>query len=234
MKKTSWILLIAVIAIVWWAFGKYNSIISLDETVKESRSQVENQYQRRSDLIPNLVKTVKWYASHENSLFTSVTEARAKASQTNVNVNDAASMAKFQANQWELSSALSRLLVTVENYPELKANQNFLELQAQLEWTENRISVERKRFNEKVKEYNIYIRKVPTNIIAALFNFDKANMFEAEEWADTAPEANFEDEINEGEQKINDLDNDIKATEKEIELLQKQKELDALKANTEE
>ena len=192
MKKSSWILLIAVIAIIWWGFGKYNSIVSLDETVKESRSQVENQYQRRSDLIPNLVKTVKWYANHEQDTFTKVTEARAKASQTKVDINDAASMAKFQANQWELSSALSRLLVTVEAYPELKANQNFLELQTQLEGTENRISVERKRFNEKAKEYNIYIRKVPTNIIASIFSFKKANMFEAKEWAEEAPEVSFE------------------------------------------
>lgn len=192
MKKSTWILLIAIIAIVWRAFWKYNSIVTLDETVKESRAQVENQYQRRSDLVPNLVNTVKWYASHEQDTFTQVTEARAAASQTNVDINDATSMAWFQAAQGELSSALSRLLVTVEAYPELKANQNFLELQTQLEWTENRISVERKRYNEEVKWYNTYIRKAPTNIIAALFSFDKAQLFEAKEWAEKAPEVSFE------------------------------------------
>ncbi len=192
MKKSSWILLIAIIAVVWRAFWKYNTIITLDETVKESRAQVENQYQRRSDLVPNLVNTVKWYASHEQDTFTQVTEARAAASQTNVDINDAASMANFQASQGELSSALSRLLVTVEAYPELKANQNFLELQTQLEWTENRISVERKRYNEEVKWYNTYIRKVPTNMIAALFSFDRAELFEAVEWAEEAPEVSFE------------------------------------------
>ena len=192
MKKSTWILLIAIIAVVWRAFWKYNTIITLDETVKESRAQVENQYQRRSDLVPNLVNIVKWYASHEKETFTQVTEARAAASQTNVDINDAASMAKFQANQGELSSALSRLLVTVEAYPELKANQNFLELQTQLEWTENRISVERKRYNEEVKGYNTYIRKAPTNIIAALFSFDRAELFESIEWAEIAPEISFE------------------------------------------
>lgn len=192
MKKSSWILIIAIIAIVWRAFWKYNTIITLDETVKESRAQVENQYQRRSDLVPNLVNTVKWYASHEQDTFTQVTEARASASQTNVDINDAASMAKFQASQGELSSALARLLVTVEAYPELKANQNFLELQTQLEGTENRISVERKRYNEEVKGYNTYIRKVPTNFIASIFSFDKAELFEAVDWAEEAPEVSFE------------------------------------------
>lgn len=192
MKKSSWILLIAIIAIVWRAFWKYNTIITLDETVKESRAQVENQYQRRSDLVPNLVNTVKWYASHEQDTFTQVTKARAAASQTNVDITDAASMANFQASQWELSNALARLLVTVEAYPELKANQNFLELQTQLEGTENRISVERKRYNEEVKGYNTYIRKVPTNMIATLFSFDKATLFEATDGAEEAPEVSFE------------------------------------------
>ena len=192
MKKSTWILLIAIIAIVWRVFWKYNTIITLDETVKESRAQVENQYQRRADLVPNLVNTVKGYASHEQDTFTQVTEARASASQTNVDINDASSMASFQAAQWELSSALSRLLVTVEAYPELKANQNFLELQTQLEGTENRISVERKRYNEEVRWYNIHIRKVPTNIIASMFGFDKAELFDAVEWSEEAPEVNFE------------------------------------------
>ena len=192
MKKSTWILIIAIIAIVWRTLWKYNNIITLDETVKESRAQVENQYQRRADLVPNLVNTVKWYASHEQDTFTQVTEARAAASQTNVDINDAASMANFQANQGELSSALSRLLVTVEAYPELKANKNFLELQTQLEWTENRISVERKRYNMEVKEYNTYIRKAPTNIIAALFSFNRAELFEATKLAEDAPEVNFE------------------------------------------
>jgi len=192
MKKSTWILLIAIIAIVWRVFWKYNNIVSLDETVKESRAQVENQYQRRSDLIPNLVSTVKWFAAQEEKVFLWVTEARASASQTNVDINDAASMAEYQSAQWELSSALSRLLVTVEAYPQLKSDQNFLELQTQLEGTENRISVERKRYNEEVKWYNIYIRKVPTNIIASIFAFNKAELFESEEGAEEAPEVNFE------------------------------------------
>lgn len=167
-------------------------MVSMDETVKESRSQVENQYQRRSDLIPNLVNTVKGFANQEQEVFIWVTEARASATKTTVDINDAASMAEFQAAQWELSSALSRLLVTVEAYPQLKSDQNFLELQTQLEGTENRISVERKRYNEEVKVYNTYIRKVPNNIFANLFNFDKAELFEAEEGAEEAPEVSFE------------------------------------------
>ncbi len=192
MKKSTWILLIAIIAIVWRVFWKYNTIITLDETVKESRAQVENQYQRRADLVPNLVNTVKWFATQEKEVFIWVTEARASASQTNIDINDASSMASFQAAQWELSSALSRLLVTVEAYPQIKSDKNFLELQTQLEGTENRISVERKRYNEEVRWYNTYIRKVPTNIIASIFSFAKAELFDAIEWAEKAPEVSFE------------------------------------------
>lgn len=192
MKKSTWIILAIIVIWIWRAFSKYNHMVTLDETVKESRSQVENQYQRRSDLIPNLVNTVKWFAAQEETVFLWVTEARANASKTNIDINDAQSMANFQAAQWELSSALSRLLVTVEAYPQLKSDTNFLELQTQLEGTENRISVERQRYNETVKQYNTYVRKVPNNIFAWLFNFEKANLFESEDGAEEAPEVNFE------------------------------------------
>jgi len=207
-------------------------MVTKDETVKEAWAQVENVYQRRADLIPNLVQTVKWYATHEESTFTAVTNARAKATQTTIDINDADSFAKFQQSQWELSSALSRLMAISENYPELKANQNFLELQSQLEWTENRITVERKRYNEVVKDYNVTIRSFPNNLIANFFWFKKAEMFEAEEWSEVAPNVTFEDEVSESDKKVNELDGQIKATEKEIELLRKQQELDALKSDS--
>jgi LemA protein len=163
----------------------------MDEEVKTAWSQVENQYQRRVDLIPNLVNTVKGFAAQEQAVFLGVTEARAKASQTTVNIDDPASFEAFQAAQGELSSALSRLLVTVENYPELKSDKNFLELQAQLEGTENRISTERMRFNEVVKTYNVAIRSFPTNIIAGVFGFMQKQLFEAQEWAEKAPVVDF-------------------------------------------
>lgn len=191
MNKTllilSWIL-IFVWLYVWW---KYNSMISLNENVNEKWSQVENQYQRRYDLIPNLVETVKWYASHEKDTLTAVIEARSKATQTNINLQNAQEFAKFQESQTQLSSALSRLMAISENYPELKANQNFLELQAQLEGTENRISVERKNFNEAVKGYNIYIKSFPNNFISWIFNFEAKNMFESVSWSELAPKVNF-------------------------------------------
>lgn len=172
----------------WW---KYNSMVSLNETVIEKWSQVENQYQRRYDLIPNLVSTVQWYADHEKETLQAVVEARSKATQTNINIQNAQEFAKFQESQTQLSSALSRLMAISESYPDLKANQNFLELQAQLEWTENRISVERKNFNEVVKKYNIYVKSFPTNFVAWMFNFEPKNMFESAKWSETAPKIDF-------------------------------------------
>jgi len=201
-----------------------------DEWVKEAWAQVENVYQRRADLIPNLVTVVKSYASHEKETFAAVTQARASATQTNIDINDADSFAKFQQSQWELSSALSRLMMISENYPELKANQNFLELQSQLEWTENRITVERKRYNEVVKTYNVFIRSFPNNFIANFFWFKVAEMFKAEEWSEVAPDISFDKEKTEWELKVETLESDIIATDREIELLKKQQELEALKA----
>ena len=179
-----------------WAFffikGTYNGLVTKDEGVKTAWSQVENQYQRRADLIPNLVSTVKGYSIHEADTLTAVVEARAKATQTQVNLKDENSFEQFQASQDNLTSALSRLMVVVEQYPDLKANQNFLELQAQLEGTENRISVERKNFNETVKDYNIAIRTFPANIVAGMFGFNQANLFQDKEGADVAPVVDFQ------------------------------------------
>jgi len=173
--------------------GNYNHMVKKDEGVKAQWGNVENVYQRRLDLIPNLVSTVKGYANFEQQTLTQVIEARAKATQVNINPDnlDEQSLKEFQAAQGELSSALSRLMVTVERYPDLKANQNFLDLQAQLEGTENRIAVERRKFNEIVQDYNSYIRQFPKNIWAALFGFDKKAYFEAEAGAEKAPKVDF-------------------------------------------
>lgn len=197
MKKRSLIniiILVAIVAIIAiWAISSYNSMISKRETVSSQWSNVENQYQRRMDLIPNLVNTVKGYAQHEQETLTGVIEARAKATQTKINFDnlDANSIQKFNAAQGEISSALSRLMAISERYPDLKANQNFLELQAQLEGTENRISVERRKFNETTKSYNAYILKFPKNIIAGMFNFEKKPYFEALKGAEKAPKVEF-------------------------------------------
>jgi len=196
MKK-SWIIIIAIVIGVFiigsWISGKYNAMTIASEQVEEQWAQVENVYQRRADLIPNLVATVKGYATHEKETLESVVQARAKATSTTIDAGnmDAASLQKFQAAQNSLSSALSRLMVVVEKYPELKANQNFLELQAQLEGTENRISVERKRFNEAAKNYNLSIKVFPNNIFAGMFGFEKKAYFKAEETAKTAPKVEF-------------------------------------------
>ena len=173
--------------------GMYNSFVTLDEGVNNSWAQVENVYQRRADLIPNLVSTVKGYASHEQETLEGVIEARAKATSTNIDAGNlnAASLQQFQAAQNGLSSALSRLMVVVERYPELKANQNFLDLQTQLEGTENRITVERKRFNDTVKSYNQKIRIFPNNIFAGMFGFEKRAYFEAPKEAQDAPKVDF-------------------------------------------
>lgn len=171
----------------------YNTMVSMDEQVGASWAQVENQYQRRADLIPNLVNTVKGYAEFEKETLVDVVEARAKATSINVDADDLnpEQLQQFQQAQSELSGALSRLLATVERYPDLKANQNFLELQAQLEGTENRIATERMRFNEVVQAYNAYIRQFPQNIIAGWFDFEQKGYFEAEVGAEEVPEVTF-------------------------------------------
>ena len=196
-SKGFFIGLIAALAIAlvgfFWIKGTYNTMVVQDETVKTAWSQVENQYQRRADLIPNLVSTVKAYATHERETLEAVINARAKATSTTIDPShlDAATMQKFQAAQGELSSALSRLMVVMERYPDLKANENFKELQAQLEGTENRISVERKRFNETAQQYNTYIRSFPTTILAGMFGFAQRPYFTAAAGSETAPQVNF-------------------------------------------
>nr|WP_129733647.1 LemA family protein [Parabacteroides goldsteinii] len=196
-NKTLWITLAIIVVLLFagysWVKGTYNTMVTQDEGVKTAWSQVENQYQRRMDLIPNLVNTVKGYATHEKETLEGVVSARAEATKTTIdpsNLNEE-SMKKFQAAQGELSSALSRLMVVMERYPDLKANQNFLELQAQLEGTENRISVERKRFNETAQSYNTYIRTFPTNILAGMFGFQPKAYFSAESGAEKAPKVEF-------------------------------------------
>jgi len=194
-KSSKWIVFIAVaVLIAIWGVKQYNRIVTLEEGVEAAWGQVENVYQRRADLIPNLVATVKGYAAHESQTLTDVINARARATQITVDPSDLdpEEIAKFQNAQSELSGALGRLLVSVEQYPDLKANQNFLDLQAQLEGTENRISVERKKFNEAARAFNTKIRKFPVNIIASMGDFEKKGYFKAEEGAEKAPEVSFE------------------------------------------
>ena len=195
--KTLWITLAVIVILLFsvfsWVKGSYNTMVSQDEGVKTAWSQVENQYQRRLDLIPNLVNTVKGYAAHEKETLEGVINARAEATKTTIdpsNLNEE-SLKKFQAAQGELSSALSRLMVVMERYPDLKANQNFSELQAQLEGTENRITVERKRFNEVAQAYNTYIRSFPNNILAGMFGFFPKAYFTADAGAEKAPKVEF-------------------------------------------
>lgn len=196
MKKST-ITIIAIIGIlailVVWGISAYNGMVSMDENVSTKWAQVETQYQRRSDLIPNLVNTVKGYATHEQSTLEGVVEARSKATQVTVDPNNLTpeAIARYQKAQGEIGSALGRLLAITENYPDLKANQNFLELQAQLEGTENRITVARREFNEAAQEYNTTIRRFPRSIFAAMFGFDKRPYFEAQEGADVAPRVEF-------------------------------------------
>lgn len=196
-NKALWITIAIIVVLLFagysWVKGTYNTMVTQDEGVKTAWSQVENQYQRRMDLIPNLVNTVKGYATHEKETLEGVVSARAEATKTTIdpsNLNEE-SMKKFQAAQGELSSALSRLMLVIERYPDLKANQNFSELQAQLEGTENRISVERKRFNETAQSYNTYIRSFPTNILAGMFGFQPKAYFCAESGAEKAPKVEF-------------------------------------------
>ena len=196
MKK-SWIVLgiiVLVVIIIYSMFkGTYNDMVTMSEAVDEQWSQVENVYQRRADLIPNLVNTVKGYATHEKETLEKVIEARSKATSVNVDANnlDPQALQKFQAAQDGLSQALSKLMVVVERYPDLKANENFLDLQAQLEGTENRIAVERRKFNERVRAYNTYIKKFPNNIFSGMFGFKEKPYFKAKEGAETAPEVKF-------------------------------------------
>lgn len=196
MKKSS-ITLLAVVGVIviafLWGMTQYNNLVKSDEAVGKQWANVESQYQRRADLIPNLVNTVKGYAAHEESTLTAVVEARASATQVKVDPTNLTpeALAEYQAAQSQVSSSLSRLLVTVEQYPDLKANQNFLELQAQLEGTENRISVERQRFNESAQGYNTMIRRFPTNVIAGLCDFEKKPYFEAREGTEQAPVVEF-------------------------------------------
>ena len=195
MKKAlPWIIVLGILAIiVLWIAGMYNGFVAAEEEVESAWSQVENQYQRRADLVPNLVATVKGYAAHEQETLEGVIEARAKATQVTIDPAKATpeQLAAFQAAQGELSQALGRLLAVAENYPDLKANENFRDLQAQLEGTENRITVARQLFNESARNYNTKIRRFPNNILAGMCGFEKKPYFEAEEGASKAPRVEF-------------------------------------------
>ena len=193
MKKSTIILIAAIAAVAMWAISAYNGMVKMDESVSTAWSNVENQYQRRTDLIPNLVNTVKGYASHEKETFEAVVSARSKATQMTVDADNLTpeKLQEYQKAQGEIGAALERLLAITENYPELKANENFKELQAQLEGTENRISVERRNFNEVARSYNTAIRTFPKSLLAGMFGFEKRPYFEAEEGANKAPEVKF-------------------------------------------
>lgn len=193
MKKST-IIIIAVAALVAvWGISSYNGLVSMDEGVQNKWADVETQYQRRADLIPNLVNTVKGYAAHESETLQAVVDARAKATSVNIDPSNmsAEQIANFQKAQDGVSSALSRLLVTVEKYPDLKANENFKELQVQLEGTENRISVARRDYNESARKYNSTLRSFPKNILAGMFGFEKKAYFEAQEGSEQAPTVQF-------------------------------------------
>lgn len=193
MKKSVIITLVVLGLLLIWGVTGYNGLVTLDEQVQTQWANVETQYQRRGDLIPNLVNTVKGYASHEKQTLEDVISARSKATQITVNPGDlsAEKIAEYQKAQGEVSAALGKLLAISESYPDLKANQNFLELQAQLEGTENRISVARRDFNERAKSYNTQIRRFPKNILAGIFGFDKVSYFEAEAGSEKAPTVEF-------------------------------------------
>ncbi len=198
MKKGCLIALVAVvvigIALYGWVKNTYNGFVQQEENVKTAWSQVENDYQRRADLIPNLVETVKGYAKHEQQTLEGVIEARANATSVKIDASnmDEQALKKFQDAQGELSSALSRLIAVSEAYPDLKANQNFLELQSQLESTENRITVSRRDFNKAAQDYNTAVRTFPGNLLAGLFGFNQKPYFEAQAGADKAPKVNFD------------------------------------------
>jgi len=195
MKKwiIAGIVVLSVIIIYRLFVGTFNSMVNKEEEVTNQWAQVENVYQRRMDLIPNLVNTVKGYADFEKSTLTAVIEARASATQIKVDPKNLTpeALQKFQQSQGELSQALGRLMVVAEQYPNLKANQNFLELQAQLEGTENRIAVERNKFNDMAKEFNQYVRRFPQNMLAGIYGFSTKAYFEADQGANKAPEVKF-------------------------------------------
>lgn len=195
MKKNKGLIItIVVIALVAiWGISSYNRLVSMDENVSNSWANVETQYQRRSDLIPNLVNTVKGYAKHESETLESVMAARSQATQVKIDPSNCTpqQLAAYQKAQGDVTTALGKLLAITENYPDLKANQNFLELQSQLEGTENRINVARKDFNDTAKKYNTSLRRFPRNIIASMFGFEKRNYFEAEAGAEKAPKVEF-------------------------------------------
>ena len=193
-KNLGWIIPVGIIVVlVMWAIGGYNGMVKMDEQVQNKWANVETQYQRRADLIPNLVSTVKGYAKHEQQTLEDVVKARSEATQLKVDAGSRTpeKLAAFQKAQSGVSSALGRLLAVAENYPDLKANQNFLELQSQLEGTENRITVARKDFNDAAKSYNQSIRQFPKNILAGMFGFEKKSYFEAEAGSEKAPKVEF-------------------------------------------
>ncbi len=195
MKRAlPWIVVLGILAIIaLWVANVYNSFVAAEEEVESAWSQVENQYQRRADLVPNLVATVKGYAAHESETLQGVVDARARATQITIDPATATpeQLAAFQAAQGELWTAIGKLLAIAENYPDLKANENFRDLQTQLEGTENRITIARQLFNESARNYNTRIRRFPNNIIAGAFGFEKKPYFEAEEGANKAPKVEF-------------------------------------------
>lgn len=192
-NKTLWIILGVVAVVVVWAIVSYNGLVTKQEKVSEAWANVETVYQRRADLIPNLVATVKGYAAHEEQTLMAVTEARAKSTSLNIDPTTATpeQMAEWTKTQNEVGSAIGRLIAISESYPDLKANQNFMDLQKQLEGTENRISTERREYNQQVRDFNASIRRFPTNLIASMFGFEKMEMFEAQEGAEVAPVVSF-------------------------------------------
>lgn len=196
MKKGLIILLIVVAGIVvLYSFfaGTYNSMVEKQQVAKKAWANIETQYQRRSDLIPNFVSTVKGYAAHEQTTLEGVVEARSKATQTQINFDDIndQTLAKYQQSQGEISQALGRLMAISESYPDLKANQNFIALQDELSGTENRIAVARKDFNEAVTDYNMYVKRFPTNMLASMFGFSSKALFAAEAGSEKAPSVQF-------------------------------------------
>lgn len=195
MKNQSTIIILVVVAIIgFWGIGKYNSMATSQENVEKTWGDVESQYQRRADLIPNLVSTVKGYAKHESETLEAVVAARAKATQITIDPTNATpeQIAAYQKAQGELGQALGKLLAVTENYPELKANENFLQLQSQLEGTENRITVARNKFNEEAKKFNQLIVTFPNNLIANFGGFQKKAYFEADPDAKSAPKVSFD------------------------------------------
>ena len=195
MKKNKGLIItiVVIVLVALWGISSYNGLVGMDENVSNKWANVETQYQRRSDLIPNLVNTVKGYAKHESQTLEAVMAARPQATQVKIDPSNCTpqQLAAYQKAQGDVTTALGKLLAITENYPDLKANQNFLELQSQLEGTENRINVARKDFNDSAKKYNTSLRRFPRNIIASMFGFEKRNYFEAEAGAEKAPKVEF-------------------------------------------